>query len=269
MLFRLGHRCCLLRLSSKVDICEANGAKWRMIASVLRRLSRCTYPLFAHDFDAGFPCKALAGTGTGRWTLVGSPMSAKKPFRASWRVFQLRLPTHTENPVAVAVAVAGFEGTSVVAASVFFCRFRAALLAACERMLAPATSVSSSSSSSNSALVRFAMRWSCRSVGVSECRNLAPTPCTQGLLSEESWIFSSYPGNGVIRLNILGILHAPFPRPASTGVSSIFGSIHRAFPCRFPFSRFRSRENTDSGRPANPPVPRRSGSGLKIGRWEN
>lgn len=114
-------------------------------------MSNSAYPLFTNDFDATFPCKALVG----RWTRVGEPTSAKKAFRSSGRVFQLRLPTQTENE-----PLAGFARTSVaVAPSVFFWRFRAALLAACERTIAGLERAEfvCSSSSSNSDLVRFGM----------------------------------------------------------------------------------------------------------------
>ena len=157
MLFGLRYRCGLLCFGSKVYICETTRAAWRKIDSGHLHLSNCTHPLFINDFDAAFPCMALAG----RWTLVGSPTSAKKASRASGRVFQLRLPTHTENPLA------GFGGTSVAASAFpFFMRFRAALFAACERMgplpaglLVPVERVSSSSSSSNSDLVLLGMEF--------------------------------------------------------------------------------------------------------------
>lgn len=183
MLFRYRYRCGLFCLSSKGDICKAirasRATSWSMEEDHIRtpfhlsnlsNLSNPAYPLFIKDFDVTFPCKALGG----RWIRVGEPTSAKKAFKASGRVFQLRLPTQTENPPA------GWGRTSVVT-SVFFWRFRAALLAACERMgsspagleRAECACSSSSSSSSNSVLVRFGM-------GLEGEYNVRPSTIPQG-----------------------------------------------------------------------------------------
>lgn len=149
MLFGLGYRCGLLLLSSKVDICETTQGMRRDCIRT-PHLINCAYPLLINEFVATFPCKALAG----RWILVGSPMSVKKVLRSWGRVFQLRLPTHTEKPRAC------FKGASAAASAFFWC-FRAARFAACDRMgSSPAEGVPAewvSSSSSNSDLVRFGM----------------------------------------------------------------------------------------------------------------